>query len=64
MTKHEFCKDIVELIDNMNYIGETDKSKQIEAVKALISPLKPKDLKRFAKWGQPHQQTTIDKCWD
>lgn len=45
MTKHEFCKDIVGLIDNMNYIGET-KDKQIEA---LISPLKPKELKRFAK---------------
>jgi hypothetical protein len=64
MTKKEFCKTIVDTIDNMNYIGETDKDKQTEAVMALISPLKPKDLKRFAKWGQPEQQTTPEKCWD
>ena len=47
----------------MNYIGE-NKETQIEAVMALISPLKPKNLKLFAKWGHPEQQTTPEKCWD
>lgn len=64
MTKFELCKEIVDVVDNMNYIGETDKDKQAEAVKTLISTLKPIDRKVFAKWGQPHQQTTIDECWD
>jgi len=34
------------------------------AIGSLISPLAPKDLKRFAEWGMPEHQTTADKCWD
>lgn len=63
MTKKDFCKTIVETIDNMNYIGEADKEQQIRAVMALLSPLEPKDKKAFAKWGNPDVQTTPDKCW-
>lgn len=62
MTKKEFCKTIVETVDNMNFIGK-DKEEQAEAVMDLISALAPKDIKRFAKWGQQNQQSTVEECW-
>lgn len=63
MTKKEFAKSILETVDNMDYVG-TLEEERIWAIEALLSPLKPKDIKRFAKWGQPDQQSTPEKCWD
>ena len=63
MTKREFCKSIIETIDNMNHIG-VGEDEQVQALMNLIAPLKPKSLKKFAKWGVPEQQSTEEKCWD
>lgn len=63
MTKREFAKSILETVDNMDFVG-TEPEERIWAIEALLSPLKPKDIKRFAKWGNPEQQTTPEKCWN
>jgi len=63
MTKMEFCKQIVQTVDNCRAIDGMTDLEVAEAVSGLISPLTPKDIKRFAAWGMPHQQSTVDLCW-
>jgi len=63
VTKHEFCKQILQTVDNCRSIdGMTDDEIAI-AISGLISPLAPKDIKGFAKWGSPEQQAEVDDCW-
>ena len=63
MTKAEFCKQIVQTVDNCRSLGSMTDDEIAKAIEGLIAPLAPKDLKRFAAWGSPEHQTTIDKCW-
>lgn len=63
MTKQEFCKQILQLVDNCRSIDDMPEDEIATAISGLIDPLAPKDKKRFAAWGNPDQQTTIDKCW-
>ncbi len=63
MTKIEFCKQIVQTVDNCRAIDGMTDSEVAEAISGLISPLTPIDIKRFAAWGLPAQKSTIDKCW-
>jgi len=63
MTKHEFCRQIVQTVDNCRRIDDMSDEEIATAIEALISPLTPKDVKRFAVWGKPEHQTTPDKCW-
>jgi len=32
-------------------------------IEGFLNKLKPKDLISFSGWGQPKEQSTIDKCW-
>ena len=64
MNKHEFCKQIVQTVDNCRSLDKMTDDEIAVAISSLISPLAPKDLKRFAGWGIPEHQTTTDKCWD
>jgi hypothetical protein len=63
MTKHEFCKQIVQTVDNCREIDGMTDDEIATAIEGLISTLAPKDMKRFAAWGYPAQVSTVDKCW-
>ena len=63
MTKQEFCKQIVQTVRNCESLDLMDDEQIAKALEGLIAPLAPKDMKRFAEWGNPEHQTTIDKCW-
>jgi len=63
VTKHEFCKQILQTVDNCRSIDGMSDNEIALAISGLISPLAPKDINEFAKWGHPSQQTTVDKCW-
>jgi len=63
MTKHEFCRQIVQTVDNCRSIDDMSEDEIATALEGLLAPLAPKDRKRFAAWGQTEHQTTPDKCW-
>ncbi len=63
MTKHEFCRQIVQTVDNCRSIDGMTEDEIAKALEGLLAPLAPKDRKRFAAWGQPEYQTTPDQCW-
>jgi predicted DNA-binding transcriptional regulator AlpA len=63
MTKKEFCKQIIQTVDNCSNIDGMTDDDIAEALGGLLAPLSPKDLKRFSMWGKPEQQTTPDNCW-
>lgn len=62
MTRIELAKAIIICIDNARFIGDSE-SKIEQIVFDLLGSVEPKDLERFAKWGQPHQQSKSDECW-
>jgi hypothetical protein len=61
MTKENLAKQIIETVNNYNDAGEPTIA--LEGVIALLDTLEPRDKERFAKWGQPHEQSTEDECW-
>ena len=63
MTKNELCKQIVQTVDNCRSIDGMSDDEIAVAIEGIITPLQPKDMKRFAAWGHPNQQSTPDKCW-
>jgi hypothetical protein len=63
MTKHEFCRQIVQTVDNCRSIDGMSEDEIATALEGLLAPLAPKEMKRFAEWGHPEHQTTPDKCW-
>ena len=64
MTKQEFCKQIVQTVDNCRSIDKMNDDEIAQELSGLIVTLVPKDKKRFASWGKPEHQTTTDKCWE
>jgi hypothetical protein len=62
MTKKILAKTIVEMIDNFRDVGDTE-TDVVAAVESLLDTLQPKEPKRFSKWGQPHEQSTVEECW-
>ncbi len=64
MTKSEFCKDILQLVDNCRSIDGMSDDQIGRAIESFIAPLAPKDIKGFAKWGHKKQQSTVNDCWD
>ena len=63
MNKIEFCKQILQTVDNCRLIDGMSDDDVAKNIGYLMSPLAPKDMDRFAEWGQLSQQTTVDKCW-
>lgn len=61
MTKENLAKNIIETVNNCNEAGEP--AITLEGVIVLLDTLEPRDRERFAKWGQPHEQSTEDECW-
>lgn len=61
MTKENLAKQIIETVNNYNDAGEPTIA--LEGVIALLDTLEPRDRKDFARWGQPHEQSTEDECW-
>lgn len=62
MTKETFAKQLLETVNNMNYVGESDE-KKVQAIMMLLAPLQPKNRKRFANWGKPEDQSNENECW-
>lgn len=63
MNKREFCRNMVRLVDNCRVIDGMTDEEIAEAMEGLIAPLEPKDKKRFAAWGTPDQQCSVENCW-
>ena len=64
MNKDEFCRQIVQTVDNCRSLDKMTDDEIASVLSSLLSTLQPKDLKRFAGWGIPEHRTTADKCWD
>jgi hypothetical protein len=62
MTKKDLTKEIYDVIDHDNFMCE-NKETILENIETLLNTLLPRNAKSFAKWGQPCQQVSIDKCW-
>ena len=61
MTKENLAKQIIDTVNNYNEEGE--QTIALEGVMALLDTLQPRERESFAKWGQPHEQSTEDECW-
>ena len=62
MTRKELAKAIISCVDNARFIGDSE-SEIEQMVFDLLWSVKPRDIERFAGWGQPHQQSTVSECW-
>lgn len=62
MTKKDLAKQIVETVNNCNGAGEPTLA--VEYVIVLLDALEPRDRESFSKWGDPHEQSTEDECWE
>ena len=63
MNKNEFCKQIIQIVDNCREIDNLEDNDIALELEGFLSVLTPKDRRRFAEWGQPKDKTTPDKCW-
>lgn len=63
MTRIEFCKQIVQAVDNCRSLDNMSDDEIAVVVSSIIAPLEPKDKKRFAKWGQSEHHSTPEDCW-
>ncbi|PJA24979.1 MAG: hypothetical protein COX57_05825 [Alphaproteobacteria bacterium CG_4_10_14_0_2_um_filter_63_37] len=64
MNKAEFCRQIVQAVDNCrNLDGMTDEEVAVE-LQQFLSCLEPKDRENFAQWGYPGCRSTPNECWD
>ena len=69
MTKRDLAKLIIEHIENVRFMKESEfsedniKKEQIEGIESLLDTLEPKNRDRFSKWGNHNQQSTAGNCW-
>jgi len=64
MTKKEYAKNIVQLIDNSRRIDCMDFDEIVNEVEGFLSVVQPVDRARFSKWGHPEHWSTAVNCWD
>ena len=64
MNKLDFCKNILQTVDNSRLLDGASDDEVVETISILLSTLTPKDTGKFSSWGMPNQQTTPEKCWD
>lgn len=64
MNKKQFCSQILQTIDNARGIDGASDDEIIETLEGFMDLLTPVNRERFAKWGLPEHQTTVDKCWE
>lgn len=62
MTKTEFTKQLLALVDNGREDG-TDDLELIGSIEAFLGVVQPVDRKSFASWGYPEHRSTPDTCW-
>ncbi|PCH69413.1 MAG: hypothetical protein COC06_07660 [Bacteroidales bacterium] len=62
MTKTEFAKTLISMVDNFRFVGDSETEIQ-KSIMNMLGELKPKDRERFAQWGYPNQQSTPEDCW-
>jgi hypothetical protein len=62
MTKTEFAKTLISMVDNFRFVGDSETEIQ-EFIMNMLGELEPKDRDRFAQWGYPNQQSTPEECW-
>lgn len=64
MTQKEFCKQIIQMVDNCRDIDGLTDDELAERLTGLLEHLEPRDRVRFAKWGFPEQKSTPKECWN
>ena len=62
MTKSEFAKTLISMVDNFRFVGDSEIEIH-ESFMNMLDEIEPKDRERFAQWGYPNQQSTVEECW-
>jgi hypothetical protein len=62
MTRKRLAEIILNTVNNSEMVGCTQ-GETILNIENILTVLKPIDLNQFAKWGQPHEQSTVEECW-
>lgn len=63
MTKEQFIDEIVQAIDNNDLSGSNEMT-TTDILTTMLDCLEPRNRENFSKWGQPHQRSTPEDCWD
>lgn len=64
MTKEQFIDEIVDAIDNNDLSFANANMTTAEILANMLDCMEPRNRENFAKWGQPHQQSTPKDCWE
>ena len=62
MTKSEFAKTLISMVDNFRFVGDSETEVQ-QSIMNMLGELEPKDRESFAQWGYTNQQSTVEECW-
>ncbi len=62
MTKGSLARNIVSIVQNGTFTGDSDKEVTAN-MEALLDTLEPKDRETFSRWGFPDGISTSEDCW-
>jgi hypothetical protein len=62
MTRKALAQLIYDTVDNGKFTGEKEKD-LVNYISDILEVLEPKDIEKFANWGNAEQHSTPEKCW-